>query len=250
MSVPEKTNAIKQIIENINESDVAVFAINDYWTFDGYLALRAAHDAGQTIKKTVFPAIELRIESASQHRLNIHVILSDKLTVQQLIDFKQQLRLRLTDRSLSDESLIEYARQMDAGKAKKHGAPDNYLDSPTELIKLGAMTAEVTKASFEDALRRVPSDQRLVMVPYDCYGGMQEIDWALQPSEDLYFMRLADIVEERSQKNIDLFSCRKTPANAAFIDDFRTTIGGRPKPCVSGSDGHSIEGFKTWRTET
>ena len=151
MSVPEKTNAIKQIIENINESDVAVFAINDYWTFDGYLALRAAHDAGQTIKKTVFPAIELRIESASQHRLNIHVILSDKLTVQQLIDFKQQLRLRLTDRSLSDESLIEYARQMDAGKAKKHGAPDNYLDSPTELIKLGAMTAEVTKASFEDA---------------------------------------------------------------------------------------------------
>lgn len=250
MSQPEKATAITQIIENINESDVAVFAINDYWTFDGYLALRAAHDAGQTIKKTVFPAIELRIESASQHRLNIHVILSDKLTIQQLIDFKQQLRLRLTDRSLSDESLLEYAKQMDAAKAKKHGAPDNYLESPVELIKLGAMTAEVTKASFEEALRRVPSDQRIVMVPYDCYGGMQEIDWAQQPSEDLYFMRLVDIVEERNQKNIDLFSCRKTPANAAFIDNFKTTIGGRPKPCVSGSDGHSIEGFKTWRTET
>jgi len=79
---------------------------------------------------------------------------------------------------------------------------------------------------------------------------MQEIDWALQPSEDLYFMRMADIVEERNQKNIDLFGCRKTPLNAAYFDDFKTTIGGRPKPCVSGSDGHSIENFKVWRFET
>lgn len=160
------------------------------------------------------------------------------------------MRLRLTDRPLSDESLIEYAMQLDAGKAKKHGATDDYLNNPIELAKLGAMTAEVTKASFEEALRRVPSDQRLVMIPYDCYGGMQEIDWALQPSEDIYFMRMADIVEERNQKNIDLFGCRKTPLNAAYFDDFKTTIGGRPKPCVSGSDGHSIENFKVWRFET
>jgi len=49
MTATEKQVAIKQIIENINESNVAVFAINDYWTFDGYLELRAAHDAGETI---------------------------------------------------------------------------------------------------------------------------------------------------------------------------------------------------------
>ena len=250
MSTAEKAAAISQIIANINESDVSVFAINDYWTFDGYLALRQAHEAGETINKTVFPAIELRIESASQHRLNIHVILSDKLTVQQLNDFKHQLRLRLTDRPLSDEALIAYAKELDGAKAKKHGAPDNYLNDPVELAKLGAKTAEVTKASFEEALKRVPSDQRLVMVPYDCYGGMEEIDWRVQPSEDLYFMRLADIVEERDQKNIDLFACRTTTVNAAYIENFRTTIGGRPKPCVSGSDGHTIAAFKTWRAET
>ena len=250
MSTAEKAAAISQIIANINESDVSVFAINDYWTFDGYLALRQAHEAGETINKTVFPAIELRIESASQHRLNIHVILSDKLTVQQLNDFKHELRLRLTDRSLSDEALIAYAEELDKAKAKTHGAPDNYLNDPVELAKLGAKTAEVTKASFEEALKRVPSDQRLVMVPYDCYGGMEGIDWKVQPSEDLYFMRLADIVEERDQKNIDLFACRTTTVNAAYIENFRTTIGGRPKPCVSGSDGHTIAAFKTWRAET
>ncbi|NNA13714.1 hypothetical protein HBN71_21460 [Pseudomonas lundensis] len=249
-SPEEKAAAITKIVSNINESDVAVYAINDYWTFDGYLELRKAHKAGEVIHKTVFPAIELRIESATKHRLNIHVIFSDKLTDQQLNDFKGQLRLRLIDRPLSDEALIEYARRLDSVKAKKHGAKDGYLGDPVALARIGAETAEITKASFEAALKAIPDDLRLVMVPYDCYGGMEKIDWKVQPSEDIYFMQLVDIVEERDQENIDLFACRKTPANEAFIDNFVATIGGRPKPCVSGSDGHSIASFKTWRAET
>lgn len=250
MTDPEKATATSQIIVNMNESEVAAFAINDYWTFDGYLLLRRAHEAGETIHKALFPAIELRIESASKFRLNIHVIFSDKLTVQQLSDFKGQLRLRLTDRPLSDEALMEYAKRLDAAKAKVHGAPDDYLTNPVALARLGSETAEITKASFEAALKTIPADQRLVMVPYDCYGGMAKIDWKAQPAEDLYFMQMVDIVEDRDQENIDLFACRKTPENAAFFDNFKVTIGGRPKPCVSGSDGHSIPAFKTWRAET
>ena len=250
MSAGEKSAAIIKIISNINESDVAVYAINDYWTFDGYLDLRTAHSSGETINKTVFPAIELRIESASQHRLNIHVIFSDKVSDQQLNDFKSQLRLRLIDRPLSDEALIEYARRLDGAKAKSHGAQDGYLSDLAALARLGAETAEITKASFEAALKTVPEDHRLVMAPYDCYGGMAKIDWKKQPTEDLYFMQLVDLVEERDQENIDLFSCRKTPVNQSFIENFKVTIGGRPKPCISGSDGHSISAFKTWRTET
>ena len=250
MTAAEKSAAVTKIISNINDSDVAAYAINDYWTFDGYLELRKAHEAGEAVKKTVFPAIELRIESASKHRLNIHVILSDKLTVQQLNDFKGQLRLRLIDRPLSDEALIEYARRLDGAKAKTHGAPEGYLNDPVALARLGAETAEITKASFEAALKTIPEDHRLAMAPYDCYGGMEKIDWKTQPSEDLYFMQLVDIVEDRDQENIDLFACRKTPANESFIEHFKVTIGGRPKPCISGSDGHSIESFKTWRAET
>lgn len=250
MSPEEKTVAISQIIENINESDVAAYAINDYWTFDGYIELRKAHEAGKKIEKTVFPAIELRIESASKHRQNIHVLLSDKVTVQQLTDFKQRLTLRLIDRPLSDEALIEYAKRLDTAKARLHGAHDGYLNDTVSLARLGAETAEITKASFESALKTFPADLRLVMVPYDCYGGMQKIDWKSQPSEDIYFMQLADIVEERDQENIDLFACRETTSNKTFIEDFKKTIGGRPKPCVSGSDGHSISAFKTWRAET
>jgi len=250
MSSEDKAGATKQIIENINTSPVAVFAINDYWTFDGYLMLRSAHESGETIKKTILPAIELRIESASKHRLNIHVILSDKLTVQQLIDFKAHLKLRLIDRTLSDEALMDFAKQLDPAKARLHGATEGYKDDPAKLLQIGAQTAEITKASFEAALESISEDMRLVMIPYDCYGGMEKINWKEQPTEDLYFMRMVDIVEERDAENIDLFACRKTAINEGFIENFKATIGGQPKPCISGSDGHSIADFLTWRKET
>lgn len=250
MSEGEKSAAISKIIANINESDVAVFAINDYWTFEGYLLLRKAHEAGNKIQKALFPAIELRIESSSAARLNIHVIFSDSLTDQQLSDFKGQLRLKLTDRPLSDEALKEYAKRLDPAKARFHGAPVDYLTNPVALAKLASETAEITRASFEAALKTIPTDQRLVMAPFDCYGGMAKIDWKVQPADNLYFMQMVDIVEDRDQENIDLFACRRTSANASFLDSFKVTIGGRPKPCISGSDGHSIEAFKTWRAET
>lgn len=250
MTPDDKSDAIKRIIKNINESDVSVYAINDYWTFDGYLALRDAHDAGNVIQKTVFPGIELRIESATKHRTNIHVILSDKLTIQELQDFKGALKVRLIERPLSDEALRRFALELGPDKARLYGGVDHYKDDPEMQFQIGAQTAEITKESFVKALEMIPADKRLVMIPYDCYGGVESIDWKVQMAEDLYFLRLGDIFEERLQDNIDLFVGRKTLANQAFIKDFQSSIGGRPKPCVSGSDGHSIEGFKTWKKET
>lgn len=250
MNPDERSAAIKQVIKNINESDVSVYAINDYWTFDGYLALRAAHDAGDIIQKTVFPGIELRIESNTNYRLNIHVILSNELTVQDLEDFKSKLMVRIVKRPLSDEALRNFALKLDPSKANLHGGVDSYRDDPERQFQIGAQTAEITKDSFVEALEMIPADKRLVMIPYDCYGGVERIDWRTQMAEDIYFLQLGDIFEERLQENIDLFAGRLTPINQEFIKNFQISIGGRPKPCVSGSDGHSIEGFKTWRKET
>ncbi len=250
MQAAEKEAAINQVIANINESDVAVYAINDYWTFDGYIALRAAHEGGKTIKKTILPGIELRIESATSHRLNIHVILSDKLTLQELSDFKTALKVRNVERPLSDEALRRFALDLDPDKAKLHGATEGYREDSEKLFQIGAQTAEISKASFIEALKLIPQDKRVVMLPYDCYNGAAGINWREQMAEDLFFLRLADIIEEREKENIDLFAGSCTEANKDFIDNFQIAIGRRPKPCISGSDGHSIPAFKAWRTET
>lgn len=250
MNTDEKSAAISQIISNMNESDVAVYAINDYFTFDGYLELKSAHDDGDIIDKTLFPAIELRIEAATPKRMNIHVLFSNELTLQDLSDFKNALTVKNVNRPLSEESLRGFARQLGADKARLHGFNGDYQNDPKALLELGYVTAEITKESFEKALRLIPEDKRLVMIPYDCHGGIEEINWQEHMAEDMYWCQLADVFEERRAENIDLFNGLLTEENKRFIADFQHNLGGHPKPCVSGSDGHSISDFKTWRSET
>jgi len=250
MTTVEKSAAISQIITNMNESDVAVYAINDYFTFDGYLELKSTHDGGEIIDKTLFPAIELRIEAATPKRMNIHVLFSNELTVQDLSDFKNALTVKNVNRPLSEESLRGFARQLGADKARHHGFTGDYQSDPNALLKLGYVTAEITKESFGKALRLIPEDKRLVMIPYNCHGGIEEINWQEHMAEDMYWCQLADVFEDRRAENIDLFNGLLTEVNKDFIADFQHNLGGHPKPCVSGSDGHSISDFKTWRSET
>ncbi|NCS37142.1 MAG: hypothetical protein GPJ14_24420 [Microcystis aeruginosa G11-01] len=119
MTDEEKNAELTNIIQKINESDVEVFGIMDYWTFDGYLELRKfLKQTPHLHRKTILPGIELRIESPTDFRLNIHFLLSDKLTDQNLLDFKSSLLIRVgvEKRKLSDDALIEFAQTLDDSK--------------------------------------------------------------------------------------------------------------------------------------
>ena len=54
--VNERRDLIDQMIEALNKAEPAVFAIMDYWTFDGWLALKARlmENGAPTLHKTVF----------------------------------------------------------------------------------------------------------------------------------------------------------------------------------------------------
>jgi hypothetical protein len=51
------------MIVSLNAAQPAVFALMDYWNFDGWLALkdRLAQGDAPKLEKTIFPAIELRL---------------------------------------------------------------------------------------------------------------------------------------------------------------------------------------------
>ena len=49
--------------------------------------------------------------------------------------------------------------------------------------------------------------------------------------------------ETRSQRNVDLFLGRKTESNKNFFENFLVTMGGRPKPPISGSDAHKVSDY-------
>ena len=80
---------VDEMIKALNEAPPAVFAIQDYWHFDGWFALkrRLSEVGSPALEKTIFPGIELRIAAPMASRLNAHVIFSDKIPDQLLRDF-------------------------------------------------------------------------------------------------------------------------------------------------------------------
>jgi len=245
MTEQEKEQDLKRIIDKINESDVQVFGIMDYWTFDGYFEIRRFLDRNPSFKgKTILPGIELRVESPTNFRLNIHFLLSDELTDQELSDFKSSLLIRIGSqtRKLSDEALVSLAKTFDESKAKAHGYIDHHNDND-KCLELGRKTAEITRDCLQDAQKSIPEGKCLIILPYDTSDGLSKLDWKSHPQADNYFMQSAHAFETRDFENIELFLGIKTDKNQEHIENFIKTMGGKPKPVVSGSDAHRVTDY-------
>ena len=250
MTPAERETTLDQVIDKIAQSDVVSFGIMDYWTFDGYLAIRDRLAARKfDLPKAIFPGMELRIEAPVDFRLNIQVVLSDSLTKQQLQDFKAAIRIGAIDRPLSNESIIAFARTLDPSKAKVHGFERSDLTDEGKLLQLGSMTAKVTRESLRQALKQIPPDTCLVIMPYDTSAGLQKLDWEKHPYDDNYFMQSAHLFETREPDNVDLFLGRETDKNRKFLSNFLKTMGGKPKPAISGSDAHKIADYGTFPSD-
>ena len=101
LSSAQNTKLVDEMIEAMNKAEPAVFAIMDYWTFDGWFALqkRLKAEGAPVLKKLVLPGIELRLVAPKKGRLNAHVLFSDEVEDQVLRDFRSALRIEcVTDR--------------------------------------------------------------------------------------------------------------------------------------------------------
>lgn len=63
---------VDQMIGALNAAQPAVFALMDYWGFEGWFALkrRLAQSGAPRLEKTVFPGIELRLCAPMSARLS------------------------------------------------------------------------------------------------------------------------------------------------------------------------------------
>jgi ABC-type lipoprotein export system ATPase subunit len=252
MTENERKKSLETIVKRINDCDVAAFAIMDYWTFDGYISLRRFLHDNPAIKleKAVFPGMELRVDAPVDYRLNIHVLLSDALSLQALADFKARLQISATERPLSDDALRDFARTLDPSKAKHHGFDDPATLDADQLLLLGSTTAEITRQCLKEALKAIPGNAGVILMPYDTSDGLQKLNWELHPHADNYFMQSAHMFETRDPSNVDLFLNRVTDKNKSFISNCHKTLGGRPKPAVCGSDAHKPDDYGVFPSGT
>nr|WP_329916246.1 AAA family ATPase [Stenotrophomonas sp. SMYL7] len=229
----------------MNKAEPAVFAIMDYWTFDGWFALKqrlSDADAPKLTKK-VFPGIELRLSAPTEKRLNAHVIFSDEIADQHLKDFLANLKIERLDRSVSKDALVDLARTTAADMLAKKGHKKEIVESDyADALLAGYKLAEVKTESYKNAIASVPNEFAIGFMPYDTSDGLTEVKWEQHYS---YFLGLFESSPIFESRNLDLrtaFLCEKTSTNHAWIDNFKHGLKGIPRLVVAGSDAHCFVG--------
>lgn len=245
---PENSPLVDEMINAINAADSAVFAIMDYWTFDGWFALknRLAQPDAPKLKKTVFPGIELRLMAPMKGRLNAHVLFSDQIDDQELHDFKSNLKIEFPgqeSRNLSNSALIQYARCVPEDKLIHHALNKNKVMEDNEYaLFAGSMMAELSCDSYKKAISSVKENKAIGFMPFDTSDGLTGIRRNEHYAYVLGLFKTSPIFETRNTGLWEAFSGIRTERNEGWIDDFQVALNNVPRLAVSGSDAHQFMG--------
>lgn len=241
----ENRSLVDQMIEAMNAAEPAVFAIMDYWTFDGWFVLkqRLAEKDAPKLTKTVFPGIELRLSAPTNKRLNAHVIFSDATPDQHLKDFLTDLKLERTDRSVSKDALIELARTTAPDMLGKKGHKKDVVDSDaSDALLAGYKLAEIKADSYKAAIKKVPNELAIGFMPYDTSDGLNDVKWEDHYAYFLGLLESSPIFESRNLELRSAFLCEETLQNKNWIGNFKHGLKNIPRLVVSGSDAHCFVG--------
>lgn len=245
LSSAQTTKLVDEMIEAMNKAEPAVFAIMDYWTFDGWLALRkrVKTEGAPVLKKLVLPGIELRLAAPMKGRLNAHVLFSNEVEDQVLLDFKSSLRIELIDRPLSESALRDLARNVGEDKLKHHGFKKAEVDASNEKALLaGAVIAEINADSYREAIRKVPYDHAIGFMPFDTSDGLAEVEWEEHYAYAMNLFQTSPIFETRDVDLRGAFVGEQTQGNSKYFKNFQAGLKNIPRLAVSGSDAHCFIG--------
>ena len=224
------TGDYNQFIIQLGNADCDVIGINDYFSVAGYREVvhRLANPAGDTEgnaayrdaleklrRKILLPVVECRMTNVLMNkqgkggqRLNFHLIF---------------------DPALEPEDIETFLKNQQAG-GSSIGA--RYASSEFLLS---------VQVDFNEILKKLRTDgsfrgRYLVWLPYDEYGGIDNID----PNTDVmlkqHLIRDADILGSANKAQADFFLWKNPKYSEA---SYREWFGNR-KPCVKGSDSHNV----------
>jgi len=238
-------NWVNEFIKALNSSDVEVFAITDYFTLDGYKTLLKYKDK---IRKILFPGIELRLEDSilpSRHG-NQKKKTDRPIHIQIIFDNKDEFLPKIEEfvRSLQFKDFEDVSNDLTRDNIIKVGLQKNSSLPNDEAYVEGCRQIRISKDQISNKLKdKGIRDKVLIVLPYEKYGGIDEIDPCTDSLIKSRLTKFADIVESSQEKQREFFlgKCPKFPfllENGKENSSFRNCIG-MPKPCITGSDAHS-----------
>lgn len=238
---------IDEMINALNKAEPDVFALMDYWTFDGWFALkkRLGESGAPKLNKVVFPGIELRLVSPMDARLNAHVIFSNEISNQNLNDFKSKLTVERINRPLSNDSLICLARSVGEDKLKHHGFNKNTIDcNDDKALIAGSTIAEINCDSYKKAISEVPDGMAIGFMPFNTNDGLADVKWQDHYAYVFGLFDSSPIFETRQDDTWAAFVGLETTGNTKWFKNFQVALNNTPRLAVSGSDAHQFKGVK------
>ncbi len=205
-------------INNAKNSIASVIGINDYCTLKGYSEVVKL---GGVPDKVIFPVVEFRMHNIVANRknadltkagtkINFHIIFNNDPSV--------------------FSSITTWLNSLECFNEKG------------ETIQLGVAT-DLMKVSFDfvnliSCLKKLKlyDDHCLIWLPYDEYGGIDDID----PNDNFFKLSLikqSHIIGSSTKKQIDFFKWQDPKYTR---EEYRAWFD-LPKPCIKGSDAKKIE---------
>ncbi|MFZ0692955.1 MAG: AAA family ATPase, partial [Alphaproteobacteria bacterium] len=220
-----------QFIIQLGNADCDVVGINDYFSVAGYHEVqRRVSDPGaasegnkpyrealQKLKsKTLLPVVECRMNNVvldkkqkSGPRINFHLIFSPELAVDDIETFIKSLKVKGTS------------------------IGSRYSDSKFLREEVSVHFVETCRALRDDGTF---ANRFLIWIPYDEYGGIDNIN----PATDTLFKEglvyEADILGSSNKAQADFFLWKE----GKFTEEQYRKWFGKRKPCVKGSDSHNV----------
>jgi len=211
----DDTDPWVKFCEVIENSDVLVFGITDYFSIDNYFTFtKKFKEEYPESQKVFFPNIEFRLEDKNKENdyVNIHVIFSNELTQEEIQKFLDDVVLE----NVNGDGTVLKCNQSD-------------------LSKIGYDKALVKKESIQKSLRDNfgKRDLYLVCGVANGYGGIRP------PQHEGRHTEYAKTIDEICP----IFFGRASDKEFFIGDRYEGSIS---KPVIGGSDSHSFTHLAEW----
>ena len=234
-------------ISKLESLDIAVVAITDYFSIDGYKKVKEFKQKGRLKGiHTILPNIEFRLDSViaskkdgqEPRRLNFHVIFSDEVSEQDIeehflhdISFFYQgnpqdkddkRKLKRSNIEKLGKTLIEQHSEF-----KARGSP----------LEIGTMQTVVSHENINECLKDSRFKGKYIIIFPEELSNL--IDWDGQDHHIRKgLLQKSDMVFSSNEKTRSwcLGQNPYTEGVVKFVEEFKTR-----KPCIHGSDSHKID---------
>lgn len=219
-----------QFVNQVKNADCDVVGINDYFSVAGYKKFIEEIAAGnvEVGDRVLFPVVEMRMTDTVQNKHN---------KTHGATHFNFHLIFNNDSQQLSVDDIETFIKSLESNNTM---IGSDYDDKNKLMGK---------KVSFRDVLKKLESDTKfkdnfLVWLPYDEYGGIDDID----PNSDGWikenFIKDSHILGSSRQEQIDFFHWKsplKPDGEPKFSQEEFAKWFEAKKPSIKGSDSHQAD---------